>query len=107
MKRRDAIEILLRLLCAASREGGATKSRLVRESGLNFIRCERYISVLTQKGLLQQETRPLGSASIYKITPWGREIRDMLRLVNEALFGTAEQVKEGYENYLLVLPRGK
>jgi predicted transcriptional regulator len=70
-KRRDKVSVASSILSVCS--GGATKSKIVRQANLNFIRVGLYLENLKNKGLLEEI--PIGSGVIYRTTSKGLEWR--------------------------------
>jgi len=82
-RRRAPTEIIAEILRAASGEG-ATLTRLVYRSNMNFNRVKKYTDLLVSRGLL---ARPDGTNGVYKTTSRGEEAIQALMNADQLIFG--------------------
>jgi predicted transcriptional regulator len=82
-ERREKAQLIAEILEACIE--GASKTRIVTETNLNFRTVEPHISLLIEKGLL--EVSPHRTWGRYRITPEGRETLGKVREVWSLLGG--------------------
>ena len=92
MQKRGATEIIAEILKVASGRG-ITKTSLVYKVNLNFTRIERYIELLTRKGLveLQRDGDDDRSSMLYRTTHRGTVALRLLSNSNSIIFGDSQQ----------------
>ena len=82
MSQKRSKDQLISQILTSCRGDGAGKTRIVYQVGLNFGTIKPYLSLLTEKGLLEAV---LGDRSIYRTTPKGEKALECLREV-EAIY---------------------
>jgi len=84
MNRRDRIGIIVDILYAASK--GASRTRIMYQSNLNFNRFEKYFKELLDKGLIERLSIPgPNGCRLYKTTEKAREILKELERVDRLI----------------------
>lgn len=81
-KRRDKLEIIEDLLGIADTPYGATKTKLVYQSNLNFTRLENFLPFLIEKELIEIFN---DDDSKYIITNKGRQFLKQLKMMQNML----------------------
>lgn len=81
-KRSDKLEIIEDLLGIASTPYGATKTKLVYQSNLNFTRLENFLPFLIEKNLIEPFN---DDDSKYVITTKGRQFLKQLKMMQNML----------------------
>jgi predicted transcriptional regulator len=83
-RKRSQIEIIAEILQAATGTG-VTKTSLVYKSNLNFTLIQKYIALLTDKGLL--EVVQAGPVLLYRTTDKGAEALKLIIAAESVVLG--------------------
>ena len=62
---------------------GAKKTRIMYRANLNFLRANRYLSELLERGLIVEEDDPNGGSVYYRTTERGKELLKVLKKAEE------------------------
>ncbi|MCW4020937.1 MAG: winged helix-turn-helix domain-containing protein [Candidatus Bathyarchaeota archaeon] len=81
-ERRGWIEVVASILDAANKKGGVNKTSIVYRANLNFGRLERYMEVLMEKGLIEQQ---LEGDLLFKTSERGKEFLDRYKRIRELI----------------------
>jgi len=76
MSRRSRMQVISDILVEAT--NGSNKTRIMYRANLNFLRFDRYLSELLEKGLVVEVNNPNGSV-VYKTTEKGKALLSTLR----------------------------